>query len=329
MTEPRDTTLSPPAAPATVRGRVRLWGEMIKFSHSIFALPFALMGAFLAGRQIEGLGRPRLGQIVLIVVCMVAARSTAMTFNRIADAAIDARNPRTASRPLPSGRLSPTAAWAFLALAVLTFGIGCLGFYRFYGNHWPILLSGPVLLYLYAYSYAKRFTRWSHLWLGSAIALSPVAAWVAIDPATVGRPAVTLMGAAALWIAGFDIIYACQDIEVDRRDGLHSLPARIGPAGALLVARLFHAGTVVLLVALAVVAGLGWVYLVGVAAVAVLLAVENSLVRADDFSRVNLAFFTTNGIVSVVLCALTLTDVLTDRPPLFTYPGTESRSAVS
>ena len=290
---------------------------MIKFSHSIFALPFALMGAFLAGRHVEGLGRPRIGQLVLIIVCMVAARSTAMTFNRIVDAVIDARNPRTASRALPAGRLTFAAAWAFLILAVVTFGIGCFGFYRFYGNHWPILLSGPVLLYLYAYSYAKRFTRWSHLWLGSAIALSPVAAWVAIDPASVGWPAVLLMGAAALWIAGFDVIYACQDIEVDRRDGLHSLPARIGPGRALLVARLFHAVTVLLLVALTYAAGLGWVYLGGVAVVAVLLAVENSLVRPDDFSRVNLAFFTINGIVSVALCALTLTDILTHQPPAF------------
>ena len=317
MNDRQDATLSGSPAAATAWARARTWGEMVKFSHSIFALPFALMGAFLAGRHVEGLGRPSLGQIVLIVVCMVAARSTAMTFNRIVDAALDARNPRTASRPLPTGRLTFTAAWAFLILAVATFGIGCFGFYRFYDNHWPILLSGPVLLYLYAYSYTKRFTRWSHLWLGSAIALSPVAAWVAIDPASVGWSAVILMGAAALWIAGFDVIYACQDIEVDRREGLHSLPARIGPGKALLLARLFHAITVTLLVALAATAGLGWIYLIGVVVVAVLLAVENSLVKPDDFSRVNLAFFTVNGIVSVVLCVLTLTDILTHRPPVF------------
>jgi 4-hydroxybenzoate polyprenyltransferase len=294
-----------------------MWGEMIKFSHSIFALPFALMGAFLAGRQVEGLGRPQWGQIMLIVICMVSARSAAMTFNRIVDAVIDARNPRTASRPLPTGRLTFAAAYAFLMLAVVTFGMGCLGFYGFYGNYWPILLSGPVLAYAFAYSYTKRFTRWSHLWLGSAIAFSPVAAWVAIDPGSVGWPAALLMGAAALWIAGFDIIYACQDIEIDRRDGLHSLPARIGPARALLLARLFHLLTVVLLVALARTAGLGWIYLLGVTMVAVLLAVENSLVKSDDFSRVNLAFFTVNGVVSVVLCALTLTDTLTGQAPVF------------
>ncbi|MHC4236241.1 MAG: UbiA-like polyprenyltransferase, partial [Planctomycetota bacterium] len=274
MTAGQDT--STPAVAHGMSTALRTWGEMIKFSHSIFALPFALMAVFLAGRHIAGVGRPVVGQIVLVVVCMVAARSAAMTFNRIVDAAIDARNPRTATRPLPAGKLTLTAAYAFLFLAVVTFGIGCFGFHRFYGNDWPVLLGGPVLVYLCAYSYTKRFSRWSHLFLGSAIALSPVAAWLAIHPTSVGWTAVLLAAAVTFWIAGFDIIYACQDIHVDRRDGLHSLPARLGPAQALWIARMFHWLTVVLLVAVGKTAGLGWIYLSGVVLVAILLAVENS-----------------------------------------------------
>ncbi len=317
MTAPEESAPHAASAAPSIWQQLYLWGEMIKFSHSIFALPFAVMAAFLAGRHINGLGRPYAGQLVLLVVCMVAARSVAMTFNRIVDAAIDARNPRTASRPLPAGRLRVAAAHTFLALAVVTFGMACFAFHRFYGNVWPMVFSGPVLIYLCGYSFTKRFTCWSHLVLGSAIALSPVAAWVAIHPLSVGWPAVLLMGAVTFWIAGFDIIYACQDIEVDRREGLHSIPARLGPARALLMARLFHGSTVALLVALAVVASLGWLYLIGVAVAAVLLAVENSIVRPNDFSRVNLAFFTINGIVSIVLCILTLADILTNRPPVF------------
>ena len=317
MTAGEQATSRRPAAGTAIWRQVRTWGEMIKFSHSIFALPFALMAVFLAGRHVPGVGRPLAGQIVLVVVCMVAARSVAMTFNRIADAQIDARNPRTAGRPLPAGRLTAAAAYGFLLLAMVTFGVGCLGFHRFYGNTWPILLGGPVLAYLCVYSYTKRFTRWSHLFLGSAIALSPVAAWLAIHPASLGWTAGLLAGAVTCWIAGFDIIYACQDLEVDRREGLHSLPARLGPARALWIARGCHVLTVLLLVAVAATAHLGWVYLSGVVIAAGLLTVENSLVKPDDFSRVNLAFFTVNGIVSVALGALTLTDILTHRPPVF------------
>ncbi len=286
---------------------------MIKFSHSVFALPFAVMAAFLAGRENQPLGRPEALQLLLVVVCMVAARSVAMTFNRIVDANLDARNPRTASRPLPAGRLTVAAAYAFMFLAMITFGIGCFGFYRFYGNVWPMLLSGPVLLYLCAYSFTKRFTRWSHLYLGTAIALSPVAAWLAVHPASIGWTAAALLGAVAFWIAGFDIIYACQDIEVDRREGLFSMPSRAGPARALIVARGCHVLTVVLLVAVGKLGGLGWVYLAGVGLTAVLLVIENSLVKPDDFSRVNLAFFNINGVVSVVLCGLTVADILTGQ----------------
>lgn len=213
---------------------VRVWTEMIKFSHSVFALPFAIMAAFLAGRALPE-GRPTAFHLALIVVCMVAARSVAMTFNRIVDARIDARNPRTASRPLPAGKLTMIQAWGFLAVFFVTYTVGCFGFYFKFGNAWPMLLGGPVLMVLCGYSFAKRFTRWAHFWLGAAIGLSPVAAWVAIHPASLGLPAVLLSLAVTLWIAGFDIIYACQDIDVDRKEGLFSIPSRLGPATALTI----------------------------------------------------------------------------------------------
>ena len=288
---------------------LRTWAETVKLAHSVFALPFALVAAFLAGRNIAELGRPYWGQLGLVVLCMVAARSVAMTFNRIVDAEIDARNPRTAERPLPAGRLTKTTAWVMLGLAAVTFGLGCLGFHLFYGNTWPMLLSGPVLIFVCGYSFTKRFTRWSHYYLGSAIALSPVAAWLAIHPASVGLSAWLLAGVVTCWIGGFDIIYACQDTDVDRRERLHSLPADLGTAKALWIARGSHALTVAGLILLGVVAGLGWIYGVGVALVAVLLVVENALVHPGDFSKVNLAFFTINGVVSIALAVATIVDV--------------------
>jgi len=288
-----------------------VWADMVKFSHCIFALPFALIATFLAGRQIAGRGRPYFWQLFLIVVCMVAARSVAMTFNRIADAAIDARNPRTAHRALPSGRLSKRSAGVILAVSAAVFLCGCLGFWAApYSNPWPILLSGPILVVLCAYSFCKRFTSWSHLFLGAAIGLSPLAAWIAIDPASVGLSVVILMFAVTSWIGGFDIIYACQDIEADQKDGLYSLPARIGPKKALRLARLLHVITVLCLVGLWRIAGLGWMYLAGVACVAVLLTIENSLVHPNDYGKVNLAFFTVNGIVSCILATAAIVDVL-------------------
>jgi 4-hydroxybenzoate polyprenyltransferase len=292
---------------------VQIWAEMVKLAHSVFALPFALMAAFLAGRNIAPGGVPQAGQMGLIVVCMVAGRSVAMTFNRIVDAAIDARNPRTASRPLPAGRLTFVAAYALLILSIITFGAGCLGFHLFYANSWPIVLAGPVLVYLAAYSFTKRFTRWSHLYLGSAIALAPGAAWIAIHPASFGLQSLLLMVAVTCWIGGFDIIYACQDIEVDRREKLHSLPSRMGPRHALAIARILHAIVIVALIALGFLANLGSWYVAGVTAAAILLIVENALVRPDDFRHVNLAFFTINGIVSLVLAAACITDILVQR----------------
>jgi 4-hydroxybenzoate polyprenyltransferase len=296
---------------------VNTWGTMIKFSHSVFALPFAVISAFLAGRQLPERTVPYAGQLLLIVVCMVAARSVAMTFNRIVDARIDAANPRTAGRPIPAGRISMRAAAAFLAIAAGVFLLACGAFYAAYENPWPLWLGVPTLAFLCAYSYTKRFTRWSHFFLGTAIALSPPAAWIAIDPTSFGWPAIMLMAAVTLWIAGFDIIYACQDIDVDREQGLFSLPSRIGPGPALWIARACHAGTVALLLLLGHVAQLGWLYYGGVAVVAVLLLVENSLVRAGDYSKVNIAFFTINGIVSVLMGSLAVADILLGMRPVF------------
>jgi 4-hydroxybenzoate polyprenyltransferase len=285
---------------------------MIKFAHSIFALPFAAIAVLLAGRDLPG-GWPHLGQIGLILVCMVAARSVAMTFNRIADADIDARNPRTAGRALPAGTLGRGFAWGFLAVMAGVFLAGCAGFWWFYDNPWPVLLGVPLLLILCGYSYAKRFTSFSHAWLGLATGLAPVGAWVAISPGTLGLPAVVLGAIVLLWMVGFDIIYALQDLEVDRREGLFSLPARLGPAMALWVSRAAHAVVVVLLVWLGVLTGMHVIWDCGVAAVAVLLVVEQSMVSATDFSRVNVAFFTMNGIVSIVLALAALADTLVAR----------------
>jgi 4-hydroxybenzoate polyprenyltransferase len=286
--------------------------EMIKFAHSVFALPFAAIAMLLAGRDMPG-GWPGLGQVGLMLVCMVAARSVAMTFNRIADADIDARNPRTAARALPAGLLSRAFAWGFLAAMAGLFLAGCAGFWWFYGNPWPIRLAVPVLAVLCGYSYAKRFTSLSHVWLGVSTGLAPVAAWIAISPVTLGLPAFVLGAAVLLWMVGFDIIYALQDVEVDRREGLFSLPSRLGPARALLVSRVCHVAVVLLLVWLGLLAGMHVIWGCGVAVVAVLLIVEQSMVNPTDVSRVNVAFFTMNGIVSIVLALAALADIVVAR----------------
>lgn len=285
---------------------LRTWGEMIKFSHSLFALPFALLATFLAARP----HTPSLEQVLLIVGCMVAARSAAMTFNRLADAHIDARNQRTASRALPAGLISRTAAWSFFLLACAAFILFCAAFYWRLGNLWPLLLSVPTLALLCAYSYTKRFTRFSHIVLGFVIALAPIAAWIAIRPETLGLPAWLLLLISGTWIAGFDIIYACLDVDFDRAAGLHSLPSRIGIPRALWVARALHLVTAAGLVALGIYAQLGFLYYMAVAIAVALLVIENSLVRPDDLSRVNLAFFTINGIISLLVGFLGVCDIL-------------------
>jgi 4-hydroxybenzoate polyprenyltransferase len=291
---------------------VREWGQMIKFSHSVFALPYALLATFLAARGRPG-GVPSWPQLGLIVLCMAAARSAAMTFNRIVDAGIDARNPRTAGRQIPRGAIRVAAAWTFFGAASALFIVGAAGFYWLDGNPWPLRLCTPLLAFLCLYSYTKRFTRWSHIVLGAAIALSPVAAWIAIHPATLGAPAWLLATAALFWIAGFDLIYACQDVDFDRGSGLHSVPARMGVAAALWLARGFHVVTVAALLGLGWTAGLGTLYFVGVGCVAVLLLIENAIVHPDDLSRVNVAFFTVNGVAGLVLGGLGIADTLLNR----------------
>ena len=286
------------------------WGEMIKFSHSVFALPFALMAVFLAARSQGG---PGAGQLALIIICMVAARSFAMTVNRLADAGIDARNPRTSVRALPAGRIQRRQAVAFAAISAALLVAACEGFRRWHGNAIPLRLAAPTLALLAGYSFSKRFTAFSHFLLGGVIGFAPLAAWIAIDPQSLGLPAVILSASVCLWIAGLDLIYACQDVEVDRREGLFSIPSRWGIGPALLLSRGCHVTTVVLLAILGRIEHLGIIYWIGLIATAVLLAIEQSLVRPNDLSRVNLAFFTLNGMVSLGLGAATIGDIVARR----------------
>lgn len=294
---------------SSLASTTRTWGEMIKFSHSVFALPFALIATFLASRNLPG-GLPRPGQFALIVLCMVSARSFAMTFNRLADAAIDARNPRTAGRPIPAGRIEVRSARTFLWATAALFLLGCGGFFYLYANVWPIALALPTLACLAGYSYAKRFTAAAHFILGGVIGFAPAAAWIAINPSTINLTAGWLTLAVLTWIAGFDIIYACQDYEVDRREGLFSVPAKLGIATALWISRACHVVTVVCLWRLGVSIHAGAAYWTGLALTGVLLAIEQSVVRANDLSRVNLAFFTLNGCVSILFAALAIADLL-------------------
>ena len=275
-------------------GRALAYGRMIRFSHSVFALPFALASAALAARQ----GGTSAWQLAWIVVAMVAARSAAMGFNRAVDRWIDARNPRTAGRELPRGALSVAKVWLFVAVSAGVFVLAAAML-----NPLCLALSPVALAIVFGYSYTKRFTAASHLVLGLSLAVAPVGAWLALRGRFDAAP-LALAGAVLLWVAGFDAIYACQDVEFDRREGLHSLPARIGVAATLGAARAMHVGSVALLAAVSLLAPLGWLYLVGVGCVAALLAWEHTLVRADDLSRVMQAF-NINGWVSVVYLAFT------------------------
>lgn len=289
---------------------VQTWGEMVKFSHSVFALPFALVATVMAGRNLPA-GHASASQFALIILCMVAARSFAMTFNRIADADLDARNPRTASRPIPTGRISRRSAWTFLVAFAMLFAAGCYGFLHYFDNRWPLMLSLPTLATLAGYSYAKRFTPLAHFILGMAISFAPVAAWIAVHPASVGSgPPFLLMAAVMSWITGFDIIYACQDIDVDRRERLNSIPAALGIGPALLVSRSCHVMCIGLLIGFGLVCHLGWIYWTGLGLTAALLTAEQAVVRPNDLSRVNLAFFTLNGCVSLLFAAAAITDIL-------------------
>jgi 4-hydroxybenzoate polyprenyltransferase len=299
-------------------GRLRAILEMIRFSHTLFALPFALLAAVMAwaeGARSEPLVPWRWQELVGIVLCMVAARSAAMAFNRVADRRVDAQNPRTQARHIPSGALSTASVAAFAMACSIAFVLATL---LFLPNRLPIYLSLPVLAFLLGYSFAKRFTAAAHFWLGTALMLAPVSTWIAIrgeqviaDPRDL-LPAIVLGGAVLLWVAGFDIIYACQDFDFDVAAGLHSVPVRMGVAGALRLASVCHFGMVVLLAALPwAYPNLGWIYISGVAAVGVLLAYEHWLVRPDDLTRVNVAFFQVNAVVSLGLFLVGSLDLFT------------------
>ena len=284
--------------------RFRLTLEMIKFEHSIFALPFALTGAMLALRH-SGLSAPaEWGKIGWIVLAMVGARSAAMAFNRLIDEGIDARNPRTRTRHLPAGVLSRGFTWSFVGLcaAVFVLAAGALNPLCFH-------LAPAALAIIFFYSFTKRFTSFSHLVLGFALGVAPAAAWIAIRGALDPR-ILWLTAAVTFWTGGFDVIYSCQDYEFDSVEGLFSLPRRLGIAGALRVARLFHVLMVVCLLALVYSLGLGALSLAGVAAVTGLLIYEHSLVKPDDLSRVDAAFFTMNGYVSMLFFVFWAADVL-------------------
>jgi 4-hydroxybenzoate polyprenyltransferase len=292
--------------------------EMIRFSHTLFALPFAMFSAVMAwtaGARSEPPVEWRFRELLGIVLCMVTARGAAMAFNRVADREIDARNPRTQARHIPAGILSVGGVIVFAASCSIAFVLSTL---LFLPNRLPVVLSLPVLAFLLGYSFTKRFTAAAHFWLGAALMLAPVSAWIAIRGEQVLQhpsdllPAIVLGGAVLLWVAGFDIIYACQDVEFDVAAGLHSVPARLGVARALRLAALCHLGMVILL------AGLPWVYPLlgriyasGIGAVTILLAYEHTLVRPDDLARVNVAFFQVNAVVSIGLFLVGSLDLLT------------------
>jgi 4-hydroxybenzoate polyprenyltransferase len=274
------------------RTRIRIVLEMIKFEHSVFALPFALVGALLAARA--GGAFPTWRQILWIVVAMVGARSAAMTMNRIADVEYDRRNPRTANRALPKGELSIGFVWTFtwIASAVLVLAAWQL-------NPLALKLSPAALAVLFFYSYTKRFTAWSHFVLGFCLGMSPAAAWIAIRGSLDWRMLI-LCAVVTLWVGGFDVLYACQDVEFDKTAGLYSIPKKFGIARALRIARVMHVVMVALLVLLALSFHLAWPAWVGIAVVAALLAYEHSLVKPNDLSKMNAAFFTVNGYISLL-----------------------------
>jgi len=275
--------------------------SMIKFSHSIFALPFALI-AFLVASD----GVVDWASLLWIVVCMVAARSAAMAYNRLIDRRLDAENPRTAAREIPSGVVSPRGAAVFTSLSCAVFVTSC-----WLLNPACLYMSGPLLVVLLGYSHAKRFTSLAHLWLGFCLGLAPVAAWVAVT----GRMDASLLGPSilglgvALWVMGFDILYSCQDEAFDRQRGLHSIPAALGRKAALRISRVVHLLAAGLFFGFGVESGLGAAYHVGVGVVALVLLLEHRVISPSDMSRVNLAFFTMNGVVSLLMLLCTLFDL--------------------
>jgi 4-hydroxybenzoate polyprenyltransferase len=279
--------------------RVRVALEMIKWEHSIFALPFALCGAMLAAG-----GWPSAWRVLWIIVAMVSARSAAMAFNRYADAEIDAANPRTKIRAVPAGLLSKQFVGFFVIAASAIFILSAAML-----NRLALLLSPVALTIVFLYSYTKRFTRWSHLTLGFALGVAPAAAWIAVRGSLDAR-ILLLTGVVTFWVGGFDVLYACQDCEFDAGYGLHSIPRHYGVPRALLAARMMHGVMLLLLIAVVSAFGLGKLAAAGIVVVALLIAYEHSLVSAQDLSKLNAAFFTMNGVISVVLFIFVAADLL-------------------
>jgi 4-hydroxybenzoate polyprenyltransferase len=298
-------THAPVIEATNLRARVATLAADIKLSHTIFALPFALLATILAAGT-----WPHAGQIALVLLCMVTARTVAMSANRLIDARLDAANPRTRARAVPSGRLPAgfvqTAIVTCAALFIATTSL----FWVFYDNPLPVILSVPVLAFISAYPFLKRFTQLCHYYLGAALGLAPICAWIAINPTFDWTP-ILLSGSVLCWTAGFDIIYACQDYRSDLETGTFSIPAKLGISGALWIARFTHVVSLTLLILLGLHNPfLHTLYWIGVAIVTVLLIVEHSIVKPTDLSKVNVAFFTINGVISVILGTLGIVDVL-------------------
>jgi 4-hydroxybenzoate polyprenyltransferase len=273
--------------------------EMIKWEHSVFALPFALCGAMLAAH-----GVPSVHQLIWIVIAMIAARSAAMSFNRLADASLDAANPRTRMRALPAGLLTPNFVWKFVFVSSAIFMAAAWEL-----NQIAFFLSPVALAILLLYSYTKRWTRWSHVVLGFALGMAPAAAWIAVRGSL--DPRILLLTAAVtFWVGGFDVLYACQDLDFDQQAGLHSIPRYCGIGKALWIARAFHLVMLAMLAALVWVFGLGVVAMIGVVIVFALLAYEHSLVSENDLSKLNAAFFTMNGVIAVVFFVFLAADLM-------------------
>ncbi|MCW5775811.1 MAG: putative 4-hydroxybenzoate polyprenyltransferase [Phycisphaeraceae bacterium] len=285
----------------------------IKLAHSVFALPFAVLAVFIARDHADPAGIVVL-KLSLVVLCMIAARTWAMLVNRIADRRIDSLNERTRARALPSGRLSPRAASTAASMAAVAF-LAFTSLFLVFGNPWPALLALPVLAWIAFYSFTKRFTAASHLFLGGALAASPIAAAIAVNPASLGHtPALWwFAGMVLVWVAGFDVIYALQDEAFDRERGLHSIPAALGRRRAVWVARVLHALAFFCLIAAGLVEPrLGLMYAVAVALVGALLIVEHIVLHRRGLAGLNVAFFTLNGIISIVLAAAAIADLLVD-----------------
>ena len=294
----------------SLRSKFGLFAGDIKIAHTVFALPFALLSAFLASRDVEPHGFPRPGKLLLILICMATARTMAMAVNRLLDARLDALNPRTARRAIPSGAISPGFYVAIVVACVAVFIAATAAFYVFYRNPWPVIFSLPVLVFLSAYPFLKRFSHLCHYYLGAALALPPVCAWIAIR-GSIAAPPLWMAGAVLCWTAGFDIIYACQDYASDVATGVFSVPAQFGIGPALWISRATHALSAATLVALGFSSPhLHAVYFVGVGIAVTLLIIEQSLVSPKNLSKVGLAFFTINGIISLLLGTLGIVDAL-------------------